>query len=99
MKIQVQSLALLSGLRIWHCRERSVGHRRGSDPVWLWYRLSPVAPIRPLAWELPHAIGVALKSKNKNYCFVSSLHVHTMLSSVGVIHSQSNAQSSCYDSL
>ena len=37
------------------------------DPVllWLWHRLAPVAPIRPLAWELRYAMGVALKSKKK----------------------------------
>ena len=44
-----------------------VGHRRNSDTVLLqlWCRLAAVAPIRPLAWELPYAVGVALKSKNK----------------------------------
>ena len=33
------------------------------DPVllWLWCRPAAVAPIRPLAWEPPHAAGVALK--------------------------------------
>ena len=40
-----------------------VGHRYGSDPVllclWLW--LAATAPIRPLAWEPPHAAGAALK--------------------------------------
>ena len=40
-----------------------VGHRRGSDLVcqWLWRRLAATAPIGPLAWEPPHAAGVALK--------------------------------------
>ena len=39
----------------------------GSDPElsWLWCRLAAVVLIRPLAWELPHAVGVALKSKIK----------------------------------
>ena len=32
---------------------------------WLWHRLAAAAPIQPLAWELPYATGVALKSKNK----------------------------------
>ena len=43
------------------------GHRRGSDPVllWLWRRPAAVAPIRPLAWELPCAPGVALKRQKK----------------------------------
>ena len=42
-----------------------VGRRCGSDPVllWLWYRLAAVAPMRPLAWEPPYAVSVALKSK------------------------------------
>ena len=31
--------------------------------LWLWCRLATVAPIRPLAWELQYASGVALKSK------------------------------------
>ena len=35
------------------------------DPAlpWLWYRPAAVAPIRPLAWELPYAAGVAQKAK------------------------------------
>ena len=38
--------------------------RRGLDPelLWLWHRLAAVALIGPLAWELPYATGVALKS-------------------------------------
>ena len=38
-----------------------VGHRRGLDPalLWLWHRLAATAPIRPLAWEPPYAMGVA----------------------------------------
>ena len=31
------------------------------DPVWQWHRPAAVAPIRPLARELPNAVGVALK--------------------------------------
>ena len=42
-----------------------VGPRRGSDLalLWLWCRLVATAPIRLLAWEHPHAIGVALKGE------------------------------------
>ena len=29
--------------------------------LWLWYRPAAVAPIQPLAWELPYAMVVALK--------------------------------------
>ena len=44
-----------------------VGLRRGSDPplLWGWCRLSAAAQIRPLAWQLPYAAGVALKEKKK----------------------------------
>ena len=40
-----------------------VGRRRGSDSalLWLWCRLAATAPIRPLAWEPPYAVCVALK--------------------------------------
>ena len=64
MRTWVLSLALLNDLPIWCC---SVGHRCGLDPMllWLWYRLAAVAPIRPLAWELPHAKGAALKRQKK----------------------------------
>ena len=49
-----------------------VGRRRGSDLalLWLWRRPVATAPIGPLAWEPPHAAGVALekakKQKTKN---------------------------------
>ena len=33
--------------------------------LWLWDRLAAVAPIHPLASELPYAMGAALKSKKK----------------------------------
>ena len=44
-----------------------VGHRHGSDLalLWLWHRLAVTAPIWPLAWEPPYAMGVALKRKKK----------------------------------
>ena len=40
-----------------------VGSRCGLDPVllWLWHRPATAAPNPPLAWELPYAVGVALK--------------------------------------
>ena len=33
--------------------------------LWLWCRLAAAAPIQPLAWEPPYAVGVAIKSKKK----------------------------------
>ena len=44
-----------------------VGLRRSSDPtlLWLWCRLVATAPIGPLAWELPYAVGAALKRQKK----------------------------------
>ena len=33
--------------------------------LWLWCRPAAATPIQPLAWELPYATGVALKSKRK----------------------------------
>jgi len=44
-----------------------VGRRRSLDSMllWLWCRPAAVALIELLAWEPPHAMGVALKSKKK----------------------------------
>ena len=41
--------------------------RRVSGPelLWLWHMPAAVAMIQPLAWELPYAVGVALKRQNK----------------------------------
>ena len=46
-----------------------VGCRCGSDPalLWLWCSLVATAPIGPLAWESPYAVGVAPeKAKRPN---------------------------------
>ena len=50
MRLWVPSLTSLRGLRIQRCRE-------------LWCRPAAVGPIQPLAWELPYAVGAALKKK------------------------------------
>ena len=44
-----------------------VGCRRGLDPtlLWLWCRLVATAPIRPLAWETPYAMGAAQEIAKK----------------------------------
>ena len=63
--MQVRPLALLSGLGIGIAVSCGVGRRCGSDPtlLWLWCRLAAVAPILPLAWGLPYAMGAVLKNK------------------------------------
>ena len=45
-----------------------VGHRNSSDLalLWLWHRPAATALIQPLAWELPCAMGAALKRQNNN---------------------------------
>ena len=68
MRLQVQSLALPSGLRIQCCCEYGVGRRCGSDPVllWLWRRpAAATALIRPLVWEPPYAASAALEKDPK----------------------------------
>ena len=44
-----------------------IGYRCGLDTVLLrpWSRMAVTAPIGPLAWEPPHAMGTALKKKKK----------------------------------
>ena len=70
MRMQVWSLALLGGSGIRWCRE-------------LWLRPVAVAPIWPLAWKPPYAVGVVLKrhththtrcSSNNCFSFVSNLY-------------------------
>ena len=45
------------------------------DPTlpWLWCRPVSTALIRPLAWELPHAMGAVLKSTHTH----THTHTHT----------------------
>ena len=56
-----------------------VGYRLSLDPMllWLWCRPAASAPIRPLAWEPPYAVGAALKrqkdKKKKKYKISCSL--------------------------
>ena len=76
LRMWVQSLALLSGLRIWHCHELSCRSQMRSDLalLWLWRRPVVAALIRPLAWECPYAAGAALiRKKKKIYCSLLQL--------------------------
>ena len=43
-----------------------LGHRRGSDLALLWLWPAATALIRPLAWEPPYAMAVALKRQKQN---------------------------------
>ena len=68
-----------------------VGHRCGSDLMLLclWHKpvAVAVAPIRPLAWETPYAMGSALKSqkrkKERSQRNKSSLWYHLCVESMG----------------
>ena len=62
-----------------------IGHRRGMGPalLWLWCGPAAAALIGPLAWEPPHATGMALEKakrhKRKNtivelYYLIVQLH-------------------------
>ena len=44
-----------------------VGRRHSLDPplLWLWHSPAAVAPIQPLAWELPYTMDAAPKSQTK----------------------------------
>ena len=46
-----------------------VGRRLGLDLVllWLWCKPAPIALTRPLAWEPPYAVGVALKRQKDTH--------------------------------
>ena len=44
------------------CRSQT---RLGSLLLWLWCRPAAAAPIGPLAWEPPYAVGAALKRQKK----------------------------------
>ena len=62
----------------------AVGRRCGSDLalLWLWYRPSAVALIRPLTWESSYAVGEAQKKKKKKKKKSALIRSHSFLSSV-----------------
>ena len=51
-----------------------IGRRLRLDPglLWLWYRLAAAALIRPLALEIPYAMGTALKRQKKKKEYLPS---------------------------
>ena len=55
----------MPGLAQWVAMSCGVGHRRSSDLALLWQRPAAAALIRPLTWELPCAVGAALKKTKK----------------------------------
>ena len=63
MRMQVQSLAPLGGLRIQDCCKL----QRRLQMLCLWCRPTAAALIQPLAWELPYVAGVALKKNIYNF--------------------------------
>ena len=62
MRMQVQSLASLCGLRIWHCHALQCRLQ-----TWLWWRLVAEALIQPFTWELLYALKSKAKKKKKRY--------------------------------
>ena len=71
MRMQIQSLALLSGLGSSVAVSCSVSHRQGLDLVllWMWHRLTAAAQVQPPAWKSPHAAGMIVKKKKKIKAF------------------------------
>ena len=87
MRLQVRSLALLSGLRIRRscelcCRSQTRLGSHTPEAV-----VAAATPIGPLAWELPYAAGAALKrpkkrkrkkrKKDSTLLFMWIKHVHS----------------------
>ena len=70
MRVWVQSLASLRGLRIQCCCEL----RRRSQAwlglvlqwLWLWCWPAATSLIRPLAWDIPYAVGAARRKEGRN---------------------------------
>ena len=63
MRMQVQSLSVGEGSGL--ALSCGVGYKCSLDPTLLWCRPAAAALIRSLAWELPYAMGTALKRHTK----------------------------------
>ena len=77
MRMRVQSLALLSGLRIHCCREVYI-----TDVAWIWSgsgcgagQQLQTASTEPLAWELPYTTLEAIKRKKKKENKFTFVHI------------------------
>ena len=76
-----EDAGLIPGLAQWVAVSCGVGRRCRSDPelLWLWCRPAAVDLIRPLAWEPPYTVGVALKRpKKKKKCILAQLSTGEM---------------------
>ena len=65
-----------------------VGHRHSLDPalLWLWCRLAAIAVICPLSWELPWAMGVALKrQKTKKIIIIIFITIMGIISYISPV--------------
>ena len=69
LRMRVQSLALLSELRIWCCHRLQHGLQvwLGSGVAMAVAQAPAAALIRPLGWEHPHAIGSNVKRKKDKF--------------------------------
>ena len=77
MRLRIRSLAFLSGLRIWHCRElwsRSQIWLKSGAAVAV-VKVGSCSSDSTLAWEHPNAAGVALKSKMRTTTNIYYLRV------------------------
>ena len=78
MRMQVQSLAWLSGLRIWHCHKlwcRSQMQPRSYVAVAVAVATA-IAQIRTLAWEPPYVMGMTLKSNKYIHTYIH-MYIYT----------------------
>ena len=73
-----------------------VGRRCGLDAalLWPWCRPAAIAPIGPLAWEPPYAMGAALKDKKKELASVPISSAVKQLYDPGQVHGLSELQCS-----
>ena len=53
-----------------HCGTVETNPTQDPMLLWLWCRPAATTPIQSLAWELPYAMGVGLKSKKEKKEFV-----------------------------